>query len=53
MEAGTGTGKDTVVVTPLRPFSRTERNDVGEEGRELAGFLSDGESRRVRVASSA
>lgn len=41
-----------VVVTPLRAFSRAERGEVGEEGRELAAFLSDGESRRVRVASS-
>ncbi|MEW2067049.1 winged helix DNA-binding domain-containing protein [Streptomyces sp. NPDC007346] len=46
-------GTDTVVVAPLRPFSRAERTAVGEEGRELAGFLSDGGSRRVRVASSA
>lgn len=49
VEAETG----TVTVTPLRRFSRAERDEVGEEGRELAGFLSDGESRRVRVASSA
>ncbi|MFD3972423.1 winged helix DNA-binding domain-containing protein [Streptomyces cyaneofuscatus] len=52
VEAGTS-GAGTVVVTPLRAFSRTERDEVGEEGEELAGFLSDGESRRVRVASSA
>ncbi|TKG69695.1 winged helix DNA-binding domain-containing protein [Prauserella endophytica] len=39
----------TVVVTPLRRFSRAERTEVAEEGRELAAFLSDGESRRVRV----
>ncbi|CAM5283068.1 Winged helix DNA-binding domain-containing protein OS=Streptomyces microflavus OX=1919 GN=Smic_43740 PE=4 SV=1 [Streptomyces microflavus] len=44
---------DTVAVTPLRPFSRAERTAVGEEARELAGFLSDGESHRVRVDSSA
>ncbi|MFE2757993.1 winged helix DNA-binding domain-containing protein [Actinosynnema sp. NPDC059335] len=40
----------TVVVTPLRPFSRAERAAVAEEGRELASFLSDGESGGVRVA---
>ncbi|MYW30271.1 crosslink repair DNA glycosylase YcaQ family protein, partial [Streptomyces sp. SID2119] len=49
VEADTG----AVVVAPLRRLSRAERDEVGEEGRELAGFLSDGESRRVRVASSA
>ncbi|MEU0920448.1 winged helix DNA-binding domain-containing protein [Streptomyces cyaneofuscatus] len=49
VEADTG----AVVVTPLRALSRAERDEVGEEGRELAEFLSDGESRRVRVASSA
>ncbi|MEW1632019.1 winged helix DNA-binding domain-containing protein [Streptomyces sp. NPDC089173] len=54
VEAGaTGTGKDTVVVTPLRPFSRAEQEELGEEGRELADFLSDGESQAVRLASPA
>ncbi|WP_433401228.1 winged helix DNA-binding domain-containing protein [Streptomyces sp. CA-146814] len=48
VEAGDG----TVTVAPLRPLSRSERSEVGEEGRELAGFLSDGESHRVRVAAS-
>ncbi|WP_043622843.1 winged helix DNA-binding domain-containing protein [Nonomuraea candida] len=43
---------DTVTVAPLRPFSRSERAAVAEEGRELAAFLSDGESDRVRVAPS-
>ncbi len=53
--AGTGSGKgareskDTVVVTPLRAFSRSERAEVAEEGEQLAVFLSDGESARVRV----
>ncbi|EPH44682.1 hypothetical protein STRAU_2240 [Streptomyces aurantiacus JA 4570] len=42
----------TVVVTPLRRFSRADRAAVAEEGRELASFLSDQESRRVRVAAS-
>ncbi|MGW7514438.1 winged helix DNA-binding domain-containing protein [Streptomyces sp. NPDC054796] len=42
----------TVAVTPLRAFSRGERDDVGEEGRALAAFLSDGESQRVRVAGA-
>lgn len=48
VEAGDG----TVTVAPLRPLSRSERSEVSEEGRELAGFLSDGESHRVRVAAS-
>ncbi|MFF5991218.1 winged helix DNA-binding domain-containing protein [Prauserella flavalba] len=39
----------TVVVTPLRRFSRSERAEVAEEGRALAAFLFDGETRRVRV----
>jgi hypothetical protein len=42
----------TVVVTPLRRFSRADRTTVAEEGRELACFLSAGESHRVRVAAS-
>lgn len=47
-----GTAAGTVVVTPLRPFSRLDRTTVAEEGRELASFLSDGEHHRVRVAAS-
>ena len=48
--AGTWTvEEDTVVVTPLRRFSRTERESVAEEGQALALFLSDKESDRVRV----
>ncbi|MEE4591294.1 winged helix DNA-binding domain-containing protein [Streptomyces sp. DSM 41524] len=42
----------TVVVTPLGRLSPADRTAVGEEGRELASFLSDGESHRVRVATS-
>ncbi|MFD6950960.1 hypothetical protein A6A08_20740 [Nocardiopsis sp. TSRI0078] len=42
---------DTVVVTPLRRFSRAERTAVAEQGRELASFLSD-DGRRVRVTAS-
>ncbi|MBL1114346.1 AlkZ family DNA glycosylase [Streptomyces sp. 110] len=42
----------TVVVTPLGRLSSADRAAVGEEGRELASFLSDGESHRVRVATS-
>ncbi|MBD3002725.1 winged helix DNA-binding domain-containing protein [Streptomyces sp. 5-10] len=42
----------TVVVTPLGRLSSADRNAVGEEGRKLASFLSDGESHRVRVATS-
>ncbi|MYT94565.1 winged helix DNA-binding domain-containing protein [Streptomyces sp. SID8359] len=41
--------EDTVVVTPLRAFSRSERAEVAQEGEQLAAFLSDGESARVRV----
>ncbi|KUF16708.1 winged helix DNA-binding domain-containing protein [Streptomyces silvensis] len=40
---------DTVSVTPLRRFSRSEQTAVTEEGQALAAFLSDGESDRVRV----
>ncbi|MET9294644.1 winged helix DNA-binding domain-containing protein [Streptomyces sp. NPDC003077] len=40
----------TVLVTPLRRFSRAERSEVAEEGEALAAFLSEGESRGVRVA---
>ncbi|NIJ13023.1 hypothetical protein FHU38_003367 [Saccharomonospora amisosensis] len=40
---------DAVVVTPLRRFSRAERTAVAEEGRQLAGFLTDSGSHRVRV----
>ncbi|TDQ47254.1 winged helix DNA-binding domain-containing protein [Actinorugispora endophytica] len=41
---------DTVVVTPLRGFSRGDRDAVEEEGQALASFLSDGDSHRVRIA---
>lgn len=43
----------TVTVTPLRGFSRSERTAVGEQGRTLASFLSDGECPRVRIGQSA
>lgn len=52
-ETGADARRNTVAVTPLRPLSRAERTAVGEEARELAGFLSDGESHRVRVDPSA
>ncbi len=42
----------TVTVTPLRRFTRADRTAVAEEGREVASFLSDGASTRVRVAAS-
>ncbi|MFD9651034.1 winged helix DNA-binding domain-containing protein [Streptomyces mirabilis] len=42
----------TVNVTPLRRFSAAERTAVAEQGRELASFLSDSETRRVRVAAA-
>jgi hypothetical protein len=41
-----------VTVTPLRRFSRADRQDVGEEGRALAAFLSGGASHRVTIAAS-
>nr|WP_218922162.1 winged helix DNA-binding domain-containing protein [Kibdelosporangium phytohabitans] len=41
---------DTVIVTPLRGLSRSERTAVTEEGHELAAFLSDKESDRVKIA---
>ncbi|AHH96853.1 winged helix DNA-binding domain-containing protein [Kutzneria albida] len=44
---------DTVIVTPLRRLSRADRTAVTEQGRELALFLSDNDSNRVRVAASA
>ncbi|MEU9786373.1 winged helix DNA-binding domain-containing protein [Streptomyces phaeochromogenes] len=44
---------DTVLVTPLRRLSRAERTDVAGQGRELAAFLSDGDSDRVRITASA
>ncbi|WBC15893.1 winged helix DNA-binding domain-containing protein [Micromonospora sp. WMMA1998] len=51
--AGTWTvDAGTVVVTPLRPFTRAERAAAAEEGRAVATFLSDGENQRVRVAAS-
>ncbi|MFD8791409.1 winged helix DNA-binding domain-containing protein [Streptomyces vinaceus] len=40
---------DTVLVTPLRRLSGADRTAVAEQGRELASFLSDHESDRVRV----
>jgi hypothetical protein len=43
---------DTVVVTPLRHFSRAERAAVAEVGGELAAFLSDKDSDRVRIVES-
>jgi hypothetical protein len=51
--AATWTVQDgTVLVTPLRRFSRAERAAVAEEGAALAAFLSDHESDRVQVADS-
>ncbi|MGR4878522.1 winged helix DNA-binding domain-containing protein [Streptomyces sp. LARHCF249] len=42
----------TVSVTPLRRFSRGDRAAVAEEGSELASFLSDHDSDRVRIGAS-
>jgi hypothetical protein len=43
---------DTVIVTPLRSLSQADRTDVGEQGRELASFLSYDESDRVQITAS-
>jgi hypothetical protein len=43
---------DTVTVTPLHHFSRADRTAVAEQGRELASFLSDNNSHRVKIAAS-
>ncbi|WP_434446805.1 winged helix DNA-binding domain-containing protein [Lentzea sp. E54] len=43
---------DTVTVAPLRRFSRAEHAAVAEQGQELAAFLTDNASRRVRMAES-
>ncbi|MFI1017949.1 winged helix DNA-binding domain-containing protein [Streptomyces sp. NPDC020965] len=43
---------DTVTVTPLGRFSRTDRAAVAAEGQALASFLSDGDSDRVQVATA-
>ncbi|MET9559523.1 winged helix DNA-binding domain-containing protein [Streptomyces tauricus] len=45
----TVTKDDTVTVTPLHGFSRTDRTAVAEEGQALAAFLSDDDSDRVRI----
>jgi hypothetical protein len=42
----------TVIVTPLRRFSRADHTAVAEQGRELASFLSDHDSDRVLIAAS-
>jgi len=51
--AATWTVKDdTVIVAPLHRFSRADRTAVAVRGRELASFLSDNDSHRVRIAAS-
>ncbi|MEY9929612.1 hypothetical protein ABH926_004252 [Catenulispora sp. GP43] len=40
----------TVTVAPLHRISRADRNAIAEQGRELALFLSDGDSDSVQVA---
>jgi len=39
-----------VLVTPLRRLSQEDRTAVAEEGRAVAGFLSDGEHHHVRIS---
>lgn len=41
-----------VTVAPLRRLARHERDHVGEQGRELAAFLSEGRSHGVRVTTA-
>lgn len=43
---------EVVRVEPLRAFSRADRDAVADQGSELASFLSDGESDRVRVETA-
>ncbi|GLY41930.1 hypothetical protein Amsp01_079530 [Amycolatopsis sp. NBRC 101858] len=43
---------EEVVVRPLRRLTRPERSAVTEEGAQLAAFLSDGESDRIRVETT-
>lgn len=48
--AATWTVEDgAVTVTPLRRLTRADREAVAEEGGELATFLGDGETGRVRI----
>jgi hypothetical protein len=42
----------TVIVTPLGGLARDDRTAVAEEGEALAGFLSDHDSRRVRIEAA-
>ncbi|MEC3976803.1 DNA glycosylase AlkZ-like family protein, partial [Amycolatopsis sp. H20-H5] len=42
----------TVTVTPLHGFSRADQTSVADEGEVTAAFLSDNDSRRVRIARS-
>ncbi len=44
-----GVEADAVVVSPLHGLSPADRAAVAEEGRELASFLSDDDSHRVRI----
>ncbi|RKR92948.1 winged helix DNA-binding protein [Micromonospora pisi] len=47
-----GVQDGTVVVAPLRRFSRADRATVAEQARALASFLSDNDSDRIRIAAS-
>ncbi|MGV9595380.1 winged helix DNA-binding domain-containing protein [Streptosporangium sandarakinum] len=42
----------TVLVSPLRRFSRAERDSVAEQGQALASFLSDGDGKRVELTAA-
>ncbi|MEE6256926.1 winged helix DNA-binding domain-containing protein [Plantactinospora sonchi] len=41
----------TVTVMPLRRLCRTDQESVAEQAEALASFLSDGDSRRVRIGA--
>jgi hypothetical protein len=42
----------TVTVTPLGRLSRADRSATAKQGQELASFLSDEESHRVKIGTS-
>ncbi|MEU7862686.1 winged helix DNA-binding domain-containing protein [Nonomuraea sp. NPDC049141] len=42
----------TVIVAPLRGFSRADDTAVAEQGQALASFLSDNDSDRVQIVAS-
>ncbi|MFI6600873.1 winged helix DNA-binding domain-containing protein [Nonomuraea sp. NPDC050536] len=43
---------DTVVITPLRRFSRADRTAVADQGRALAAFLCDHDNHRIQITAA-